>query len=194
MANSIQTPAEFVATLKPHEPSIIIPRVFPNITWKRVKEVFEESTELGIVDRIDMPKRTNAKGEEYRQVYVHFKSWNDTDVANKVRQKLCAGENIKIEYDTPWFWKISKSKVDKPAFEKPKPKAQKPKATRPKFGIIMDDQERVDALVAENASLKHELARVKAELSALRIATTDAASPASPVYDGDAMPTTPTYA
>ena len=94
-------------------PSICIPRVFSNITWMRVKSVFEELG-LGEVDRVDMVKKENEKGESFKKVFVHFKHWASTPEANQCRQKLISGDQVKIVYDTPWFWKISASKVERP--------------------------------------------------------------------------------
>ncbi len=94
-------------------PSICIPRVFSNITWTRVKSVFEELG-LGEVDRVDMVKKENEKGESFKRVFVHFKCWASTPEANQCRQKLISGDQVKIVYDEPWFWKISASKVERP--------------------------------------------------------------------------------
>ncbi len=67
-------------------PSLCIPRVFSNIHWKRVKSVFDE-LKIGVIDRVDMVNKENAKGEKFKRVFIHFKTWNDTDQADEVRTK-----------------------------------------------------------------------------------------------------------
>lgn len=102
------------------EPSVCIPRVFNNITWKRVKECFEDAN-LGVVERVDMVKKTNEKGEEFKRVFVHMREWSDHPDATELRTKLMSGFEVKMVYDEPWFWKLLKSNVPKPVFEKKRP-------------------------------------------------------------------------
>lgn len=116
--------------------SLCIPRVFPNITWKRVKEVFEELG-LGKVERVDMVNKTNEKGEKFKRVFVHFKHWNKGKTVQAVKDKLESGDFVKIVYDDPWFWKVYKSDAPKPVFEK-KPKAAKKDRKAPR---LMGDEE-----------------------------------------------------
>jgi hypothetical protein len=101
---------------KPSEPSICIPRVFKSITRKDIYTVFER-LDLGAVDRIDMVAKTNSRGECYHKVFIHFKMWNKKNpTAQATRDKLLKGEEIKIVYNEPWFWKCTTSRVEKPAF------------------------------------------------------------------------------
>jgi hypothetical protein len=97
-------------------PSICIPRVFPNITREKIKDTFKE-LKLGIIERIDMIQRANEKGEKFQRVFIHFKYWFQTNYAENVKTKLIKGHNIKIVYDEPWFWKVSMSQVAKPNFQ-----------------------------------------------------------------------------
>ena len=100
----------------PSEPSICIPRVFKSITRKDIFGVIEK-LELGAVDRIDMVSKVNERGECYNKVFIHFKVWNKkTPTAQATREKLLKGEEIKIVYKEPWFWKCTASRVEKPAF------------------------------------------------------------------------------
>ena len=96
------------------EPSICIPRTFPNITWKRVKDVFEQVLDSKCVDRIDMVRRRTTDGSEFKRVYIHFKYWPNDIRSQEVRQRLLDGHDIKIVYDDPWFWKCSASRVPRP--------------------------------------------------------------------------------
>ena len=97
------------------QPSICIPRVFKNTTRKDLFGVLEK-LDIGAVDRIDMVPKTNERGESYHKVFIHFKQWHKNPLAQATRDKLLAGEEIKIVYNAPWFWKCTASRVDKPAF------------------------------------------------------------------------------
>ena len=97
------------------EPSLCIPRVFKNTTRKDLFNILEKLN-IGAVDRIDMVPKTNDRGESYYKVFIHFKQWHNNQMAQATRDKLLAGEEIKIVYNAPWFWKCTASRVEKPAF------------------------------------------------------------------------------
>ena len=98
-----------------NEPSICIPRVFKSTTRKDLFGVIDR-LELGAVGRIDMVSKTNDRGEPYYKVFIHFKQWNKNALAKATRDKLLQGEEIKIVYNEPWFWKCTASRVEKPTF------------------------------------------------------------------------------
>ncbi len=94
--------------------SICIPRVFKNISEKRIRAIFY-SLKLGFVERVDMVSKTSAKGDEFSRVFVHFSNWNENNSnAMRIQEKLDSGEKVKIVYDTPWFWLITKSQAPRP--------------------------------------------------------------------------------
>ena len=97
---------------KQNEPSICIPRTFDNITWKQVKETFEQLFGEDCVDRVDVVKREHDNGDKFNRIFVHFKRWDEEHAG--IRSRLLAGEEIKIVYDEPWFWKCSMSRVVRP--------------------------------------------------------------------------------
>jgi hypothetical protein len=101
---------------KPQYPSICIPRVFTSTTRRDLYQVIEKLA-LGAVDRIDMVSKVNDRGEPYNKVFIHFKTWNTKDAtAVATRDKLLKGEEIKIVYRDPWFWKCTASRVEKPEY------------------------------------------------------------------------------
>lgn len=100
-------------TLLNNCPSICIPRVFNNITETRIRDVFTELFGNDAVDRIDMVARASNDGTKYWRVFIHFNAYPG-EVGATVRERLDAGETVKIVYDDPWYWKCSKSRVDKP--------------------------------------------------------------------------------
>ena len=87
-------------------PSICIPRVFSNIGEQRIRSIFTD-LKMGEIDRIDVVPKQTEKGEKFNRVYVHFKRWNTDGDVGTARQRLLNGQDIKIVYDDPWFWKIS---------------------------------------------------------------------------------------
>ena len=98
-------------------PSICIPRTFPTIRGEQTKRaVFKTFRDLriGFIDRIDTVHKTDKNGERFCTVYVHLK-WNmDNKLARDTRQKLVDGQEIKVVYDEPWFWKCTASTIEKP--------------------------------------------------------------------------------
>lgn len=113
-----QEPVQQVKPSEPSisEPSICIPRMFKSTTRKDIFNVIER-LDLGAVDRIDMVAKVNTRSESYNKVFIHFKAWNKRNpVAQATRDKLLKGEEIKIVYSEPWFWKCTASRVEKPTF------------------------------------------------------------------------------
>ena len=94
-------------------PSICIPRVFSNITRKDVADAFERILGKNCIDRIDMIyKREGLDG--YQRVFVHFKKINASENYEIMADRLSSGQDVKVVYSEPWFWKCSVSRVPKP--------------------------------------------------------------------------------
>lgn len=94
------------------EPSICIPRTLNNITWRTVKDTFEQILGKGTVERVDLINDRN--GEPFCKVFVHLRYWPADGEAVNIRDRLVDGEVVKIVYDNPWFWKCSASRLPKP--------------------------------------------------------------------------------
>ena len=86
--------------------TLCIPRVYKNITEQRIYRIFTDIS-LGEIERIEIVPRRSEKGEEYNRVFIHFKRWYVNSNANKARELLISGKEIKVIYSDPWFWKIS---------------------------------------------------------------------------------------
>ena len=86
--------------------SLCIPRVFANISWYRIKQVFI-ALNWGFVERVDVIPSGGTK-----RAFVHFAPGRFT--ATKVLEALCAGKQVKIVYDEPWYWQVSLSRSAKP--------------------------------------------------------------------------------
>jgi len=96
------------------EPSICIPSVFSNVTRDTVLSVIQ-TFNLGKVKRIDMIQRKSEKNEEdsYQKIFIHFHEWNSNPKADHIRSTLLSDKEVKVIYDTPWFWKLSANKSKK---------------------------------------------------------------------------------
>jgi len=95
-----------VSMLQPSVPSLCIPRVFSNITKERVAFVIQ-NVGLGEIDHIDMVPRVAENGDKFQRVFIHFKEWSKSSTAQRARERVLSGKEIKIVYDEPWFWKLS---------------------------------------------------------------------------------------
>lgn len=130
-----------LSTLPNNIPSLFIPRVFPNIDEKRIRRIFQELN-LGDIGRIDFVGQTSSTGEKFNRVFVHFQRWNTGKEANATRERVMNGNEIKIIYDDPWFWKVS-------AYRNPStsaPKRHQHQDRKPAPRIQYDDNETQQAV------------------------------------------------
>ena len=117
--------------------SLCIPRAFENISEARVRTVFEK-LDIFTIDRVDVVLRKNEKGESYKRFFVHIKEWKQTSDAQKAKERLIAGKELKIVYDDPWFWKVSLNTWT------PKPQPQQPLLNDRKSRIRLEFEEEAD--------------------------------------------------
>lgn len=103
-----------------NEPSICIPRTLANVTWFQVKETFEQIMGKGTVERVDIVSKNIGDNQPFCRIFVHFRYWPNTPDMISLRERLIAGETIKIVYDNPWFWKCAASRIPKPERSTPR--------------------------------------------------------------------------
>lgn len=103
-----------------NEPSICIPRTLANVTWFQVKETFEQIMGKGTVERVDIVSKNSGDNQPFCRIFVHFRYWPNTPEMISLRERLIAGETIKIVYDNPWFWKCAASRIPKPERSTPR--------------------------------------------------------------------------
>ena len=100
--------------------SLCIPRVFNNISYTRIFEVFK-NVGLGRVMRVD---KVAVPDKNYSRAFVHFtpSGWARTNYASNVLEKLIEGDHLEIVYEEgkPWFWKVFLSTSPRPS-EAPRP-------------------------------------------------------------------------
>ena len=102
------------------EPSICIPRTLHNVTWRQVKDAFEQVIGKGTVERVDIVPSKNNESTPFCRIFVHFRYWPVTPDIMAIRERLVNGEVIKVVYDNPWFWKCSASRIPRPERNQPK--------------------------------------------------------------------------
>jgi hypothetical protein len=137
-------------------PSLCIPRVFANITEKRVAFVIRD-VGLGEIDHIDMVPKTAEDGTKFQRVFIHFKRWNKSDAAQRARERVLSGKEIKIVYDDPWFWKLSANRaVTRPPREDGANRPQQ----RPRPRLV-DDEPLDQALREQKQQNQHKSPRIK---------------------------------
>jgi hypothetical protein len=128
--------------------SICIPRVFDNIGEARIRDIFEK-LDIFEIARIDVIQKQGIKGDKFKRVFIHIKTWSGRSDALKARDRLLAGKDLKIVYDDPWFWKVAVNKWEpkaNPAHPAPKAKI------RIEFDIDEDDEPTVQSKNAEVAA------------------------------------------
>jgi predicted phosphatase len=82
-------------------PSICIPKIDRTVTREFILSVFNRFS-FGEIKRIDVINKNNDK-----RAFIHFKKWNTDDRSVRVRKILEAGDDFKIMYMEPWFWKCT---------------------------------------------------------------------------------------
>ena len=129
-------------TTTTNNPSLCIPRVFPNIDEKRIRKIFDE-LQIGNIERIDIINKKTEKGDKYNRVFIHFNTWYNNTNANQVRDRLLNGKDIKIIYDDPWFWKVSAYRSNKKPEFKTDNKTNNNKTYNTKPVIIFDEDNNI---------------------------------------------------
>jgi len=95
-------------TLPASIPSLCIPRVFANIDELRIRRIFDD-LDIGVISRVDIVRGkpcSNVK-DQHNRVFIHFHRWYNTMSAESARERLLNGQDLKVIYDDPWFWKVS---------------------------------------------------------------------------------------
>jgi hypothetical protein len=101
-------------------PSLCIPRVFINFDESYIERVFCDLFGSDIhgnscVERIDLINKEDRRtGEPFHVAFVHFvKEMATSEELTAFIQRIESGEEVKIEYRYPWFWKVRKNMATK---------------------------------------------------------------------------------
>ena len=65
------------------------------------------------VDKVDMISRTDRNtGEPFHVVFIHFSDhMYHSDYLSDFAERIHNDEEVKIQYNGPWFWKVRKNKA-----------------------------------------------------------------------------------
>jgi len=103
-------------------PSLCIGYALDRCTPEQVKEVFNYVLDEDVVSDVSVLDKTNFKtGRPFKVIFINFKN-NSESLASLVERIETEGF-VNIQYDNPWFWKVTMAK----------PKTEKPDTDKPKF-------------------------------------------------------------
>ena len=98
-------------------PSVCLPRVWYNFDKNYIEAIFCElfgpdATGDSCVKRIDMiTKKDRNTDEDFWVVFVHFSAFmHPTEFLVDFVDRINNDEEVKIQYNPPWFWKVRKNK------------------------------------------------------------------------------------
>tara|TARA_A200000113_G_scaffold92127_1_gene82513 strand:- start:2397 stop:3248 length:852 start_codon:yes stop_codon:yes gene_type:complete len=83
--------------------SIYIPRIFNNITYERICQVFK-SLDLATVSHVDfVPRGDNT---DSKMAFIHFHSWNTANIASQhlIERINDPNREARLVYEDPYYW------------------------------------------------------------------------------------------
>ncbi len=89
--------------------SLYIAHVFPNVSKKRISELFAKLF-LANVKGIDLITKIGKDGKPYNSAYIHIESWFDTRASKHFQEKIRSGSEALLVYDEPWYWIVNENK------------------------------------------------------------------------------------
>lgn len=135
-------------------PSICLPRVWHKFDRNYVEGIFCElfgpnANGESCVNHIDMiRKKDRNTGEDFWVVFVHFSpDMFSSDYLEDFATRINNDEEIKIQYNPPWFWKVRKNTGTR----------KEPTRTGPRIMSARDEQEfmaKQKQILAERAAIQ----------------------------------------
>ena len=97
-------------TIKPPIDSLCIPRIIINdiITPSYIKKVFEKLLGEKSIGKIDLVKNMNEP--KFYRVFIQINYWSLNEKVQHIRERLESGNQLKIVYEEPHFWRCSISR------------------------------------------------------------------------------------
>ena len=97
-------------TIKPPIDSLCIPRIIinDNITPSYIKKVFEKLLGEKSIGKIDLVKNMNEP--KFYRVFIQINYWSLNEKVQHIRERLESGNQLKIVYEEPHFWRCSISR------------------------------------------------------------------------------------
>ena len=97
-------------------PSLCIGYALDRCSPEQVAEIFNYIIDDNEVDNVKvLDKTNNTTGRSFKIFFINFK--RTSDKLSGIVARIEGEGFIKVEYDAPWFWKVTlaKKKDDKPA-------------------------------------------------------------------------------
>ena len=88
--------------------SLCIPRVLHTVTENQIRSIFDE-LRLGVIHKVDI-RRSDS---QFNRVFIHFREWSSSENAIIAKERFRDGKDIKVIYESPWFWKVSPFRITK---------------------------------------------------------------------------------
>ena len=85
--------------------NLCIPRVLNTYNESQIHTIFEDLN-FGLIDKVVIVRKKN---EKFNIAFVYYRKWYETENAQRAINRLESNQDIKIVYDTPWFWKATKT-------------------------------------------------------------------------------------
>jgi len=96
------------ASLTQSDLKICIPRIESNISNEYIFKIFAK-LRIGVIQKItDVPLRSDS---DYKRVFIKIKWDRKTQNGGFIYNRLSSGETVKVVHETPWYWKITASKL-----------------------------------------------------------------------------------
>ena len=99
-------------------PSVCLPRVYHKFDANYVEGIFcelfgQDMYGNSCVEKVDMVSRTDRNtGEPFHVVFIHFSDhMYYSDYLGDFAARIGKDEEVKIQYNPPWFWKVRKNKA-----------------------------------------------------------------------------------
>jgi len=89
------------------DPVICIPRIERDTPIEYIKKIFMKLQIGEIIKITETPLKSD---NDYKRVFIKIK-WNLLQPgSNYIHDRLNSGDNLKIVYEMPWYWKIVASR------------------------------------------------------------------------------------
>jgi hypothetical protein len=106
-------------------PSLCIGYALDRCTPEQVKEVFNYVLDEDVVSDVSVLDKTNFKtGRPFKVIFINFK--NNSESLALLVERIKTEGFVNIQYDNPWFWKVTMAKPKTEKSDKPEP--DKPKS------------------------------------------------------------------
>jgi hypothetical protein len=100
-------------------PALCIGYALDRCSAEQVREVFNAILDEDIVEGITTLDKTNDKtGRPFKIFFINFKRTSESLAS--VVTRITEDGFIKVEYDAPWFWKVTLAKKKEVKDDKPK--------------------------------------------------------------------------